>query len=280
MDIKIIVENKVQRFYSEESRKNFIEGNLNSSFLVYDLEPDWKECDIINCHFIFNGKTPIINKLDLETNRVVIPDSLQGLVSFGLIGYVGGEKRLTTNLITVKIYSSALDAESDTSMPPDIFEQYLEELLEVKEQSINSAKESKRYAVGLEEEPETLTDNSKYYYEGSKENANKTNEDRIQVENLKEETIKSVNELSDEIKKEIQEEGDKKIQDSKSDIDEYVKQKENELKGETGDVYFASFLIVPPKLYMYNDTSKTHINFEREGSKLYYQWIFPERNGE
>lgn len=70
------------------------------------------------------------------------------------------------------------------------------------------------------------------------------------------------------------------VENAKSDIDEYVQQKEHELKGETGDVSFASFAVVPPKLYMYNDTSKTHINFEREGSKLYYQWIFPERNGE
>ena len=67
------------------------------------------------------------------------------------------------------------------------------------------------------------------------------------------------------------------VESAKEEIDNYVAEKESELKGETGDVSFASFAVVPPKLYMFNNPSKTHIEFTREGSKLYYRLRFPER---
>ena len=68
------------------------------------------------------------------------------------------------------------------------------------------------------------------------------------------------------------------VEDAKKDIDQYVAGKEQELKGDTGDVSFASFRVEPPDLYMYNDPEKTHVLFEREGSDLYYRPYFPERS--
>lgn len=68
------------------------------------------------------------------------------------------------------------------------------------------------------------------------------------------------------------------VEKAKKEIAEYVKQKEAELKGDTGDVSFASFRVEPPYLYMYNDRDKTHIDFTREGSELFYRPYFPERN--
>ena len=68
------------------------------------------------------------------------------------------------------------------------------------------------------------------------------------------------------------------VEKAKKEIAGYVKQKEAELKGDTGDVSFASFRVEPPYLYMYNDKDKTHIDFTREGSELFYRPYFPERN--
>ena len=67
------------------------------------------------------------------------------------------------------------------------------------------------------------------------------------------------------------------VEDAKREIDRYVAGKEAGLKGDTGDVSFASFAVVPPALYMFNDRDKTHIDFSREGSKLFYRPYFPER---
>lgn len=61
------------------------------------------------------------------------------------------------------------------------------------------------------------------------------------------------------------------VEDAKDHIDDYVIGKEKELKGETGDVSFASFAVVPPKLLMFNDPTKTKIEFNRRGSKLTYK---------
>lgn len=67
------------------------------------------------------------------------------------------------------------------------------------------------------------------------------------------------------------------VEDAKREIGRYVTGKEAELKGDTGDVSFASFAVIPPILYMFNDRDKTHIEFSREGSRLFYRPYFPER---
>lgn len=67
------------------------------------------------------------------------------------------------------------------------------------------------------------------------------------------------------------------VEGAKKDIDAYTTEKKAELKGDTGDVSFASFAVVPPKLYMFNNPNKTHIEFTREGSRLFYRPHFPER---
>lgn len=58
---------------------------------------------------------------------------------------------------------------------------------------------------------------------------------------------------------------------AKQEIDNYTAEKERELKGETGNVYFASFRVERGRLKMYSDPAATKIAFRRDGSRLKYR---------
>ena len=121
------------------------------------------------------------------------------------------------------------------------------------EESNNSAKEyvenaaneandyavlSKRYAIGDNNMPESIEDNAKYYAHQAKV------------------LVSSIVPM---------------IDDAKEHIDDYVKEKEASLKGETGNVYFAAFKVVDGRLKMYSDPTIDKIRFSREGSRLKYK---------
>lgn len=57
----------------------------------------------------------------------------------------------------------------------------------------------------------------------------------------------------------------------KEEIDEYCRQKESELRGDTGNVYFASFSVVNGRLKMYSDPTVDKVCFRRKGSRLSYR---------
>lgn len=97
---------------------------------------------------------------------------------------------------------------------------------------------AKRYAIGDESIPESVEDNAKYYARQAQA------------------TISSIIPM---------------VEDAKEHIDEYVKEKEESLKGETGNVYFASFRVVDGKLKMYSDPTIDKVRFRREGSRLKYK---------
>lgn len=61
------------------------------------------------------------------------------------------------------------------------------------------------------------------------------------------------------------------VDTAKADIDKYVANKEAELKGDTGNVYFASFKVVGGRLKMYSDPAATKIAFTRRRSRLSYR---------
>lgn len=110
------------------------------------------------------------------------------------------------------------------------------------ENAVNEANDyavlSKRYAIGDNNMPESIEDNAKYYAHQAKV------------------LVSSIVPM---------------IDDAKEHIDEYVKGKEETLKGETGNVYFASFGVVNGRLKMYSDTSVDKVKFSREGSRLKYR---------
>lgn len=59
--------------------------------------------------------------------------------------------------------------------------------------------------------------------------------------------------------------------DGKQQIDDYVREKESELKGETGNVYFAAFAVKSGRLKMYSDPNVDKVRFTRKGSRLAYR---------
>lgn len=62
-----------------------------------------------------------------------------------------------------------------------------------------------------------------------------------------------------------------RVKEGKKQIDDYVREKENQLKGETGNVYFAGFAVVKGRLKMYSDPTVDKVRFRREGSRLKYR---------
>lgn len=64
------------------------------------------------------------------------------------------------------------------------------------------------------------------------------------------------------------------VKDAKADIDAYVTEKRQELKGETGNVYFAAFKVVGGRLVMYSDPAIDRVRFTRKGSRLAYRLTF------
>lgn len=56
----------------------------------------------------------------------------------------------------------------------------------------------------------------------------------------------------------------------KTEIDNYVQEKEAELKGDTGNVYFAAFKVKSGRLKMYSDPNVDKVRFRRKGSRLTY----------
>lgn len=61
------------------------------------------------------------------------------------------------------------------------------------------------------------------------------------------------------------------VEQGKKDIDEYTTKKEAELKGDTGNVYFAAFKVVSGRLKMYSDPDVDKVRFVRHGSRLAYR---------
>ena len=67
------------------------------------------------------------------------------------------------------------------------------------------------------------------------------------------------------------EEVSEKSEQAKKEIDDYVKEKHESLKGDTGNVFFAAFKVVKGRLKMYSDPTIDKVNFKRIGSRLKYR---------
>lgn len=120
----------------------------------------------------------------------------------------------------------------------DAFRAAIQEINAAANRAGEHERQSERWAVGCEDIPESLQDNAKYYAGQARD---------------------TVEEIPGQVK------------DAKADIDQYVKNKEQELKGDTGNVYFASFRVVNGRLKMYSDQTATKIAFRRAGSRLRYR---------
>lgn len=201
-------------------------------------------------HFAWNGlekaKVQIGSTVD-GVSTVAIPDiALEQKSAVKAYIYLSTpEAGETTNLITMyisrRIQPEGFTAPEDT----DLFHHTLAAVSEyqrqaeaARDESETSKKESESWAHGHAEFPARDKDNAKYY--------------AGQAEKI----LEAVSGRTDLAKK---------------DIDAYVKGKETDLRGETGNVYFAAFKVIDGRLKMYSDPSVDKVRFCRKGSRLSYR---------
>lgn len=171
-----------------------------------------------------------------ETDTCLIPAEALAGSSF-TVSVIAGDM-ITANAVTVKLYESGY-RQGDIPEPSEtLYEQLMTAFDETKQTVIDSAKESESWAHGHAEYPDRQKDNAAYYAEQARNAA---------------------------------EEVPGRVTKGKEEIDNYVKQKEVELKGETGNVYFAGFRIVKGRLIMTSNPDADKICFRREGSRLKYR---------
>lgn len=137
-----------------------------------------------------------------------------------------------------EVRSAIINAITKINEDNESYEDVKKKILETEAIYDEYVKLSERYAVGREDVPESLTDNAKYYAGKSKDYT---------------ESVLG------------------KAVIAKKEIDEYVKSKESELKGETGNVYFAAFKVINGRLIMYSDPEIDKVHFFRSGSRLKYR---------
>lgn len=171
-----------------------------------------------------------------ETNTCLVPAEVLMGTSFG-VSIIAGNL-ITANMVVVKLYESGYKTGDVPEPAETLYEQLMTVFDETKQTVIDSAKESESWAHGHAEYPDRQKDNAAYYAEQARNAA---------------------------------EEVPGRVKKGKEEIDNYVKQKEVELKGETGNVYFAGFAVVKGRLKMYSDPTVDKVRFRREGSRLKYR---------
>ena len=125
-----------------------------------------------------------------------------------------------------------------TPEEPELFRETVNAVNQAAARSETARDQAEAWAHGREDCPEQKKDNAKYYAE---------------------EAQKAASSITG------------RVEEGKSDIDEYVRTKETELKGETGNVYFAAFKVVKGRLKMYSDPTVDKVRFRRAGSRLKYR---------
>lgn len=121
---------------------------------------------------------------------------------------------------------------------PEIFRKTVEAVNQAADRSEKARDQAEAWTHGRGDYPEQKEDNAKYYAVEARKAA---------------ESVPG------------------RVEEGKRSIDNYVRQKETELKGDTGNVYFPSFRVVTGRLIMYSDPKADRICFCRKGSRLMYR---------
>lgn len=171
-----------------------------------------------------------------ETNTCLVPAEVLTGTSFG-VSIIAGNL-ITANMVVVKLYESGYKTGDIPEPSETLYEQLMTAFDETKQTVIDSAKESESWAHGHADYPDRQKDNAAYYAEQARNAA---------------------------------EEVPGRVKEGKQQIDDYVREKESQLKGETGNVYFAGFRIVQGRLIMTSNPDADKICFRREGSRLKYR---------
>lgn len=176
---------------------------------------------------------------------VVIPDSMlendditMDYKIYAFIYLTGLESGQTEYKISMSVKSRPKPESFEKQEDAELFRQAIAEVNSSAEIALQSKKEAESWAHGYEDYPDRDQDNAKYYARQAKDEAEK-----IQG----------------------------KVAEGKEEIDRYIKEKQNDLKGDTGDVNFAAFKVVRGRLKMYSDPNVDKVRFYRVGSRLKYR---------
>lgn len=171
-----------------------------------------------------------------ETNTCLVPAEVLTGTSFS-VSIIAGNL-ITANMVVVKLYESGYKTGDIPEPSETLYEQLMTAFDETKQTVIDSAKESESWAHGHADYSDRQKDNAAYYASEAKNAA---------------------------------EEVPGRVKEGKKQIDDYVREKESQLKGETGNVYFAGFAVMKGRLKMYSDPTVDKVRFRREGSRLKYR---------
>lgn len=196
---------------------------------------------------------------DLEKAKVVIGSTIDGISTVDIPNIALEQRRMITAYIylsdttegetvnTILLPVNRRKAPENFESPEDVdlfhhtveaTAEYQRRAKESEEKASAQAADAEAWAHGREDHPEQEQDNAKYY--------------AVQA-------AKSATEIP------------RKVEQAKEDIDKYVQQKESELKGETGNVFFAAFKVINGRLKMYSDPAVDKVCFRRVGSRLKYR---------
>ena len=147
----------------------------------------------------------------------------------------------TERRITMKVRSRSKPEAFDRPEDAELFREAIAAVNEASERAETAEKSAESWAHGHPDYPERDEDNAAYY-------------------------VSQVKDIVAEIPGQVE--------DAKKHIDAYVAGKEHELKGDTGNVYFAAFKVVNGRLKMYSDPEIDKVRFVRIGSRLMYRLNF------
>ena len=176
---------------------------------------------------------------------VVIPESMleNGGISvdyniFAFIYLTDEESGETTYKIIIPVRSRPKPEAFEKPEEAELFRKAIDAVNESSVAAREAEKSSEAWAHGHPDYPERDTDNAAYYAGRAKEIASGI---------------------------------PGQVEIGKKSIDAYVRGKEAELKGDTGNVYFAAFRVINGRLKMYSDPSVDKVRFVRVGSRLKYR---------
>lgn len=204
---------------------------------------------IVEIHFSLDDKNgDTITRIGLTENSITtvhIPDVLlennditSNYNMYAFIYIADSIEGNTEYRITMPVKARPKPNVSGSSEDPGMFHEVIGAVNKVASETEQAKKESESWAHGHADYPDRQKDNAAYYAEQARNAA---------------------------------EEVPGRVTKGKEEIDNYVKQKEVELKGETGNVYFAGFRIVKGRLIMTSNPDADKICFRREGSRLKYR---------
>ena len=176
---------------------------------------------------------------------VTIPDSMlenegtdQNYKIYAFIYLSENNSGNTEHKITIPIKARPKPEVPGTPEEPELFRKAVEAVNEAAGRAEKAQEQAEAWTHGHEKHPECDTDNAKYYAKQAK---------------------KETTSISG------------RVENGKKDIDSYIRQKKADLKGETGNVFFAAFRVVAGKLKLYSDPAVDKVRFRRTGSRLKYR---------